>query len=290
MSNIINILEQCGLIVAKECGDEVLVSCPFHDDTNPSLQINLVSGLAHCFAGCFNGDIVSLLSRATGKSTLQIMYDFEEEDYPLLKRQKRAQQDFVEVIDPIIFKSLGWQLALDNKYLLNRGFSNETIQKWDIMCNDGQICVPLKDEDWDIVGFVYRNIFSEPKYEYNKGFHRKWFLMGLNHFHRIKRDKVIIVEGVFDCVWLFQNGYFSVGVLGSDISDFQADLLAKHASSVILCGDNDYAGRKLNRMMRNKCQNRGIKVIGEVLLDRYKDIQEVPVGELKDKLSLGGVS
>src|SRR3989338_5950104 len=42
----------------KENGkSEVKVLCPFHDDHNPSLSLNLTSGLYRCFACDNNGDV-----------------------------------------------------------------------------------------------------------------------------------------------------------------------------------------------------------------------------------------
>lgn len=47
-------------------GDEVLALCPFHDDTNPSLSINLKTGLFNCFACEAKGDVFAFYQRRHG--------------------------------------------------------------------------------------------------------------------------------------------------------------------------------------------------------------------------------
>ncbi|MBI3755392.1 MAG: toprim domain-containing protein [Deltaproteobacteria bacterium] len=57
-------LYQSLVINLKENGNgQALGLCPFHDDHNPSLSINLESGLFNCRAGCGGGDIFSFYQR-----------------------------------------------------------------------------------------------------------------------------------------------------------------------------------------------------------------------------------
>jgi hypothetical protein len=45
---------------------EASVSCPFHDDRNPSLSLNVTRGIWYCFAGCGRGGIVEFEQRKNG--------------------------------------------------------------------------------------------------------------------------------------------------------------------------------------------------------------------------------
>lgn len=49
-------------------GDDRKACCPFHEDKNPSLSVNVRDGSWKCFAGCGQGGVVELLSRHQGKT------------------------------------------------------------------------------------------------------------------------------------------------------------------------------------------------------------------------------
>lgn len=51
--------------------------CPFHDDRQASLSVNLAGerGCWRCFAGCGNGDLVSFHMRLTGKAFKEAVRD-----------------------------------------------------------------------------------------------------------------------------------------------------------------------------------------------------------------------
>jgi len=44
----------------RECSSEQAQGiCPFHDDHNPSLSMNIKNGLWNCFGGCGGGNVFS---------------------------------------------------------------------------------------------------------------------------------------------------------------------------------------------------------------------------------------
>lgn len=57
-SNIINILEYYGLkVIRNKC------TCPFHNDTHPSMMVNTSKGIAKCFACGSGGNVVSFIQK-----------------------------------------------------------------------------------------------------------------------------------------------------------------------------------------------------------------------------------
>lgn len=70
---------------------------------------------------------------------------------------------------------------------------------------------------------------------------------------------VLLVEGFFDTMKLYQAGYRRVvALMGSSLSQAQEDLLIKHFESVIVMLDGDDAGRKasdqcLTRLGKRAC-------------------------------------
>ena len=69
------------------------------------------------------------------------------------------------------------------------------------------------------------------------------------NLHRAVEEKdVIVVEGFFGCMNVYQHGHTcAVALMGSALSDVQAELIAEHFQSVTFLIDPDEAGRKLAR-------------------------------------------
>ena len=59
---VVEFLKDAGLNITRFYGDEIVAYCPWHDDNNASLAINVHNGW-HCFNGCGKGrDLKSLWS------------------------------------------------------------------------------------------------------------------------------------------------------------------------------------------------------------------------------------
>lgn len=57
---------------------EVMAPCPFHNDHNPSLSVNLKTGLWNCFAGCGGGDVIEFYKRLKGVNFLTAVKEISE--------------------------------------------------------------------------------------------------------------------------------------------------------------------------------------------------------------------
>ena len=84
---------------------------------------------------------------------------------------------------------------------------------------------------------------------FRRGFHKS---LELFNAHRLfkhtwldhREDLVIVVEGFFDCMKLWQAGYPAVASMGSSLSDAQAEIIRTHWFEAVLLFDGDDAGRK----------------------------------------------
>ena len=108
---------------------------------------------------------------------------------------------------------------------------------------------------------------------YAKGFKKSRYLFGINHVPRT--PFVCITEGTLDTIWLQQNGFPSVAILGAISSKVQEELLAKlPVEEVVLCLDNDEAGKKgKDRLMTCMTQNFMVSYIK--IPKEYKDVQDI---------------
>lgn len=194
--------------------------------------------------------------------------------------------------------------------LLERGFSIEVLQKFDVgfwtrlgsFMHD-RIVIPVRDYDGYIVGFTGRTIWPEEEWQQH-GINEKW-KHGLDYVQNIKgsfhkssvvfnlnnakiyindNDKsIFIVEGPYDGFKLSMAGIENwVACLGSYFSTSQRALLIKAGvSRVKLAFDNDGAGRKATQtLIKNLSEYFHVDVIdlpdgcdpGDLTVDQIKDI------------------
>lgn len=160
------------------------------------------------------------------------------------------------------------------QYVLSR-ISQETITEWNIgyapyalphidISNDdledmsfttngipffqNRIMIPIYHAGM-IVGFTGR-IFGESKTKYKHSrnseiFNKSSILFGLDHARQYIMEKghVILVEGQFDVLGLWDQGIYNVIALGgTSISKYGILLLKRYTKNVIVCLDADNAG------------------------------------------------
>lgn len=88
-----------------------------------------------------------------------------------------------------------------------------------------------------------------------------------------KGDKIYICEGVFDAIMLEQNGHKAVAILG--VNNFKPEMTDLFKGfEVILCLDNDEAGRKATKELGGRFALKGQRVSKKELPDGVKDITE----------------
>ena len=276
MVNWSNLLLDAGIDVPLE-RDQFNISCPFHIDELPSCSINVALGKWICFAGCGQGSLVSFLSKFTGQdiqkvqqnianSAVEFDFDFFEDEFPI-DWMDNLPKELSEVEYP-------GKRRMVPEWIFDRGFSRETLKAWDCGMNDyGDLIIPVYDAKQRLVGWMERRIDALPKYLYSKGLRKSQLLFGE---HKIQSTQTIcITEGALDTMWLTQNGYTSIALLGASFSYAQQNRLkALHPEEIVLCLDNDEAGQiaidKINSCMRDSCMVSWLE-----LPEQVKDVQEI---------------
>ena len=148
--------------------------------------------------------------------------------------------------------------------------------------NHGDLIIPIHDIDNKLVGWVSRRPFLIPKYLYSKGLKKSKVIFGGN---RIKSSRFICVtEGTLDAMWLTQNGYPAVAILGMDMSKTQQRLLTSlPTEELVLCLDNDEAGtigfNKAFTTLTQSIITTFIKIPNE-----YKDVQDIRDKKILDRV------
>ena len=112
-----------------------------------------------------------------------------------------------------------------------------------------RLMLPVIDTRGDVVAFGSRVLDkSEPKYMNSAEtpvYSKRRVLYGLNLAKKTKRPNIILCEGNLDIVTLHQAGFDNaVASMGTALTLEQTRLLSRYTKELVLCYDNDEAGKR----------------------------------------------
>jgi DNA primase len=204
--------------------------------------------------GCSIRDAAAKLQewfRASSAAGETITADDKQPDKSSAPVSKGNAESGVEQNSPLAFTLRDIQPR--HPYLESRGVDEATAQKFGIGyfsgrgSMSGRIVFEIHNEKSELVAYAGRSIDdAEPKYKFPAGFHKS---LELYNLHRAiaegsTRRRVVVVEGFFDCLKVSAAGFPCVALMGSAISEAQAELLVKHFSVVCVMLDGDEAGQQ----------------------------------------------
>ena len=111
-----------------------------------------------------------------------------------------------------------------------------------------RLMFPVIDARGDVVGFGGRVLDkSEPKYMNTPEtlvYSKRHTLYGLHLAKKTKRPNIILCEGNIDVIMLHQAGFDNaVASMGTALTTEQTRLLSRYTKELVLCYDNDGAGK-----------------------------------------------
>lgn len=305
-TNLAKVLWYYNLLQSTEELDQKIV-CPFHNDVNPSMKINLVDGNFFCFGCEAHGDAMKFVNmiekQENGLNDLQAL-----KKYVRILRSKRTssikiaashrphnratKEKYDEAWDYYYgLRKVDWRRsdALDDdainarSYMAKRGFSPDALWKCGAKVNYSSsygLIFPMMDNG-KFKGWVCRtmkkDVEARRKYLYNEGFSRANTLVG----EYGSKDWVIVVEGYMDRLKFVQFGEENVvAILGWKMSaDQERKLKDAGVKHIISALDNDSCGEKGTSYLRTIFQ----KVTRFCYLKNVKDPGEM-TKELFDKM------
>lgn len=285
---------------------EQKIVCPFHDDVNPSMIINLDKGTWYCF-GCntYGGarKFVSMMEDKyhgmndlmSYKMYLKILKSKKCSNIKLSKNMKHSKkkpngQAYVEAYDYYHgLSKVDWREDIDaeefqkaKQYMQKRGFTSTSLNAVKAKVNYSYsygLIFPILDNK-KFKGWVCRTMIKEVeekrKYLYNEGFRRATTLCG----DYGNKDYVILVEGFMDRLKFIEYGVEPdnvAAVLGWKISaEQERKLKEKGIKNIISALDNDKCGKKGTKYLKTifnvtRFQYlKGIKDPGEMTEEQLK--------------------
>lgn len=300
---------------------EKKIICPFHEDINPSMLIDLEKGRWFCFGCQLSGDAKSFVqlmeSKYNGlndlqsyKKYIQILHDESVSNIKIgvrHKKNKPQKQLYVQAYDYYHgLKKIDWttrkisegEIIKSRDYMKDRGFYPETLNKAKakITYNDAyELIFPMLDNG-KFKGWVCRTmdpyLAKRRKYLYNEGFRRATTLVG----NYGEKDYVIVVEGFMDRLKFVQYGEENVvAILGWKMSNEQIEKLRKKKINKIISAlDNDECGVKGTKYLRKIFGEnnvvrwsylKGLKDPGDMTYEEFKRMHNKTMKKVEEKLN-----
>ena len=191
----IDLLSEKGINFSVK-GQDAIISClnPEHDDNNPSLRVDKVTGIMHCFSCGFSGNLFT---------------HFGAPESPLEVRIHRIK----DKIAKSKAQAVGIQLPEDRiewKGGSFRNISEETLKiwqafTWNVPKFEGRIIFPIRDITGKTVALLGRKISgmdSDKYYIYPQGVEMPFCPAKVKPIN----NRVILVEGIFDALNLWDHG------------------------------------------------------------------------------------
>ena len=254
------VLYHYGLLESDE--SEFKIICPFHNDINASMKINLNEGTFYCFGCARTGDAIKFVAYVNrNMDDLHACIEYHKilrgkkvEQIHVNKGKKRIKPDNKQAL--IIAKDFYYGLSeidwekedcFERDYMIKRGFTVETLNRCKAKLTYNlsyPIVFPMKDLG-NFRGWVCRttnkNVEKRRKYLYNEGFSRRNTLVG-----DYASKTIVLVEGYMDYLKMKQYGVKKVAaILGWKITEQQITKLKEQGVNVVISAlDNDSCGHK----------------------------------------------
>ena len=226
--------------------------CPIHNgEGTEAFHANYERNVFHCFACGAGGNVLNFVA-AMEKCTIRQAALWLQARFRSIAAAEPAESKLVRK-KRAVNEPLNFSLTVDrpHPYLAARGIDNQTaeyfgmgyVRRPGLMSN--RIAIPIHDADGRLVAYCGRSVNGEePRYRFPAGFRKSHVLFNYHRARATAGRQVIVVEGFFDCMRVYQAGFPNVAALmGAQLSPVQKDLLTSRFQQIVLMLDGDQTGR-----------------------------------------------
>lgn len=291
-------LEYVGAEHIRKIGDSYRSCCPIHKGNNSS-AFSYHNGYFTCFSECNrNFSAIDIIMNVFHIPYLQAKERLEKllgqeidstDDNTDLTFEHLSNRQFISdykrikggdklhIVENFLFLNTSQYKEITHEYLINEGFNDETRKFFDLrFCDKGimkdRIVIPIDNPDGKILGIAGRSIHDfrwleltgESKYFFSKGLKKSATLYNISRAD-IYEKFMIVVEG-YKSIWRLHDWGFdnAVALMGAHLSDRQAQLLLHLDVPILVSGDNDQAGKNLQKEVVAK-------------LSKYVPVEQFPI-------------
>jgi hypothetical protein len=253
-------------------GPERRAKCVFHEDTNPSMSVNVVDGVFYCHGCQARGDIFTFWQRVRSVSFPDAAAELARRagvvlDAPplapdptaLAEAQQRLLQQYVPAvaappptIDEAIVLAYHERLHATEPALAilqeRRGLTPETVTRFQLGYDGQRYFIPIRDEDGECVNIrrykMGPGVRPENKMmSWRQGFGMARLFPLATLANAPAGSRVYLVEGEMDCLLAQQLGLPAVTTTGGAGTWKEAWNPWFAGRDVVICYDRDDAGR-----------------------------------------------
>lgn len=278
----------------RPTGNNIMFCCPHHPENNPScgIMVDFPYGWS-CFGCGSSGNLQQLVSYALSVSEIKAMR-YIVKNYTCGAGLKRNLLD----IDRLFGCSgrmertedgglVGAFLSKRHTYLYKRGFSDHTLDKYEVGYDEGKgaITFPVRDSK-GIVRFIQRRSVHGKMFFNEKSIQKKDILYGLYYIVSSGKriEELYLVESITDVLSCYEVGFPAVAIMGRILFKEQImELLRAGIKKVNLFLDNDQWGREGAEKACQLLKKTPVRIAHVATPDSgYKDANDLLVaGKLK---------
>src|ERR1043166_2122037 len=256
--------------------DHLRGRCPLHSgEGQETFHVDTVEQVFHCFSCQAGGSVLDLVMAIEGCGLRQAAERLSSwsvastpEVEPWSPRVKATVTEKREVTAALPFRLRG--IDLHHPYLRKRGIDQATATEFGIGFYDGpglmhnRLVIPIQNQLGELVGYCGRALdASEPRYRFPPRFPKSQFVFNFHRAAATNARQVIVVEGFFDCLKVYQAGFPCViAIMGSGLSHQQLEILVHSFRRIRLMLDGDAAGRRASTLIAARlAQHAAVEVI-----------------------------
>lgn len=245
----------------------------------------------HCFKCGFHGDIIDLYQKeheTDAKTAFNALYSLfnisidERGDY--MTKAPKGQTEPTEAKETAKYTEYYHQCrkaitdSTAQQYLAFRGISNETATRFYIGYDkqSGFIVIPVSEHF-----YIARNTYHNANKRYNNPAGAKIDIFNANFekesgLYNSNGNPVFIVEGIFDALSIIEAGGEAVALNSTANTKKLIQKLKEHGTknTLILCLDNDEAGKKATAELTKELSALNVSFVVENICGKYKDPNE----------------
>ena len=227
--------------------------CPIHaGQGKEAFHANFRQNLFHCFACGAGGNVLDLVAAMEACTVREAALRLRAS--PVSGPASPPGQRQLVTKKRTVNSPLGFSLALDRRhsYLARRGIDASSADWFEVGyyggggLMSGRIAISIHDELGRLVGYCGRTINgAAPRYRFPAGFQKSHVLFNYHRALEAGSNRLIVVEGFFDCMRVHQAGFpCVVALMGARLSRAQRALVTDRFSSIVLLLDGDPTGRR----------------------------------------------
>ena len=288
------VLQYYGWKCLRRCGDHVQGRCPIHHGQRvDGFHADLRNNGFHCFVCQAHGSVLDLVARVERCSLRQAALWLAEwfgvepwapPSVPGVCRRPTTERIRERESSGATLRFTLRPIDSAHAYLKQRGVQAETAAHFGVGYYagpgllQGRVVIPIHNDRGQLLAYAGRSLDgAAPKYKLPTGFAKSRVLFNLHRAMAHGRDRVIVVEGFFDCMKVHQAGLRCVvGLMGCSLSAHQEALLVERFRSVALLLDGDSAGQQGSRLIADRLRHQCDVEIVKLALGQQPDQLAAP--------------